>query len=100
MTGPARWAGVDVTLGKSVVELSVVETSKGIALQQLRAAAEIDAVLYVGDDVTDETAFGVLGPDDMGVKVGSGETHAAYRVDGPEDVRELLQLLVAERSQR
>ncbi len=57
-------------------------------------------MLYVGDDVTDETAFAVLGPDDIGVKVGSGETHAAYRVDGPEDVRELLQLLVAERSQR
>jgi trehalose 6-phosphate phosphatase len=100
MSGPARWAGVDVTLGKSVVELSVVETSKGIALQQVRATAPIDAVLYVGDDVTDETAFAVLGPDDVGVKVGPGETHAAYRVDGPEDVRELLQLLVAERSQR
>ena len=41
-----------------------------------------------------------LGPDDVAVKVGPGATHAAYRLDGPEDVRELLQLLVAERSQR
>jgi trehalose-phosphatase len=100
MAGPATWPGVHVTLGKAVVELSVVETSKGIALQQVRAIAEIDGVLYVGDDVTDETAFAVLGPDDVGVKVGPGVTHAAYRLGGPEDVRELLQLLVAERSQR
>ena len=57
-------------------------------------------MLYVGDDVTDESAFAVLGPDDVTVKVGPGDTHAAYRLDGPEDVRELLQLLVAERSQR
>ena len=41
-----------------------------------------------------------LGPGDVPVKVGPGETRAAYRLDGPEDVRELLQLLVAERSQR
>jgi trehalose 6-phosphate phosphatase len=59
-----------------------------------------DGTLYVGDDVTDESAFEVLGERDVSVKVGPGETHAAYRLDGPEDVRELLQLLVAERSQR
>ena len=89
-----------VTHGKQVVELAVVETSKGIALQRLRAMLAADAVLYVGDDVTDETAFAVLGPTDVGVKVGPGETLATYRIDGPEDVRSLLQLLVAERSQR
>jgi trehalose 6-phosphate phosphatase len=102
VAGPASWAGVHVTLGKSVVELAVIESSKGIALQHIRAASPIDGVLYVGDDVTDESAFAVLGPDDVTVKVGPGETHAAYRLEGPEDARELLQLLVAvaERSQR
>jgi trehalose 6-phosphate phosphatase len=100
VAGPGTWPGVHVTVGKSVVELAVVETSKGVALQQLRALVSPDAVLYVGDDATDETAFAVLGPDDVGVKVGPGDTHAAYRLDGPPDVLELLQLLVAERSQR
>ena len=40
--------------------------SKGVALQQLRALTGADAVLYAGDDVTDETAFAVLGPGDVG----------------------------------
>jgi trehalose-phosphatase len=100
MAGPATWPGVHVTLGKAVVELAVTETSKGTALQRIRTAARADGVLYIGDDVTDESAFAVLGPADVSVKVGPGETHAAYRLDGPEDVRDLLQLLVAERSQR
>ncbi len=100
VAGPGSWPGVHVTLGKSVVELAVVETSKGVALQRLQAIVRPDATIYVGDDVTDESAFAVLGADDVSVKVGPGDTRAAYRLDGPEDVRELLQLLVAERSQR
>jgi trehalose-phosphatase len=100
LAGPGSWAGVHAIRGKSVVELAVVETSKGVALQRLRADLGVDAVLYAGDDVTDETAFAVLEAGDIGVKVGPGATHAAYRVDAPEDVRELLQRLVADRSQR
>jgi trehalose 6-phosphate phosphatase len=100
LAGPGSWPGVHAIRGKAVVELSVIETSKGLALQQLRSRLGVDSILYAGDDVTDETAFMALGPDDVTVKVGPGATHAAYRLEGPEDVRELLQLLVAERSQR
>jgi trehalose 6-phosphate phosphatase len=87
-------AGVYVTPGKKVVEAAVVRTGKGAALQRLRAAHEAAAVLYVGDDVTDEDAFAVLGPQDVGVKVGAGETLAGYRVADPAAVRDLLRLLV------
>jgi trehalose 6-phosphate phosphatase len=100
LSGPGAWPGVHAIRGKAVVELAVVETSKGLALQRLRSIDGTAAVLYAGDDVTDETAFAVLAADDVGVKVGPGDTRATYRVDGPEDVRELLQRLVAERSQR
>jgi trehalose 6-phosphate phosphatase len=100
LAGPGSWPGVHAIRGKSVVELSVIETSKGVALQRLRSMLDVETILYAGDDVTDETAFMALGPDDVTVKVGPGATHAAYRLDGPEDVRELVQLLVAERSQR
>jgi trehalose-phosphatase len=86
--------GVDVTPGKKVVEAAVVRTGKGAALQRLRDAHATEAVLYVGDDVTDEDAIAVLGPDDVGVKVGDGETLARYRVADPEAVRELLRALV------
>jgi trehalose 6-phosphate phosphatase len=86
--------GVHVTPGKKVVEAAVVRTGKGAALQRLREAFGADGVLYVGDDVTDEDAFAVLRPDDVGVKVGAGETLARYRVADPAAVRDLLHLLV------
>jgi trehalose 6-phosphate phosphatase len=88
-------AGVHVTPGKEVVEAAVVEAGKGAALQRLRDAFAAQVMLYVGDDVTDEDAFAVLGPDDVGVKVGGGDTLAAYRVPDPGAVRDLLDLLVA-----
>jgi trehalose-phosphatase len=97
LAGPATWDGVHVTEGKEVVELVVVEASKGTALEVLRAQLGATGVLFVGDDVTDERAFAVLGDADIGVKVGPGETAARYRVDTPEDVTELLELLAAER---
>lgn len=100
LAGPGSWPGVHAIRGKAVVELAVVETSKGVALQRLRSALGADAVLYAGDDVTDETAFAVLTAGDVGVKVGPGDTSAAYRVDGPPEMRELLQRLVADRTQR
>lgn len=76
-----RHTGLFVTPGKEVLELAVVETSKGAALRRLAADRELAACAYFGDDVTDETAFAALtGPDDVTVKVGAGETAARYRV--------------------
>lgn len=48
---------MDATAGKDVLDLAVVETTKGSAVDALRAALGVDAVLFAGDDVTDETAF-------------------------------------------
>jgi trehalose 6-phosphate phosphatase len=77
--------------GKAVVELSVVEASKGAAVRALRERLGVDAVLFAGDDVTDETALSTLEPDrDVGVKVGEGPTAAAHRVADPEAVAALL----------
>jgi len=85
--------GCHVTQGKEVVEVSVVETGKGVALERLRAELGAVGVLYVGDDVTDENAFAVLGENDIGIKVGDGDTRAAWRVADPEHVQDLLHLL-------
>jgi trehalose 6-phosphate phosphatase len=75
----------------------VLQVSKGLAIDTLRGRLGADAVLFVGDDVTDETAFARLGPGDVGIKVGEGETAAGYRVDTPEDVTEVLEKLLAAR---
>jgi trehalose 6-phosphate synthase/phosphatase len=96
LDGPASWPGVHLTLGKEVVELTVVEATKGTALRQLRAITDADAVLYAGDDVTDERAFAVLDGDagDVSVRVGSGETVADHRLGSPDEVTAMLGLLV------
>ena len=85
-TGPAQLPGVESTEGKAVLEMAVVQVSKGAAIDTLRGRLGADAVLFVGDDVTDETAFARLRPGDVGVKVGEGDTAAGYRVGTPEDV--------------
>jgi trehalose-phosphatase len=96
LDGPAALPGVNLTKGKEVVELSVVEATKGTALRQLRELTGADAVLYAGDDVTDERAFAVLDGDagDVSVRVGSGETAADHRLGSPDEVSAMLGLLV------
>ncbi|MDY0913197.1 trehalose-phosphatase [Rathayibacter festucae] len=89
----AEVEGVTVREGKNVLEFSVRSTTKGEAVQHLRRYTGATAVLYAGDDVTDEDAFAVLGTGDVGVKSGAGTTSAAYRVRGPEQIAHVLSLL-------
>ena len=59
--------------GKEVIELSVVATHKGTAVDALRTQLSASAVLFIGDDVTDENAFAHLHGPDIGIKVGPGD---------------------------
>ncbi len=89
--------GITAMEGKSVVELTTSTVDKGDAVDRLRQKTGADAVIFVGDDVTDEAVFSRLDAADLGVKVGPGPTSAAFRVDGPEDVAELLETLADRR---
>lgn len=89
--------GAYISEGKRVVEVSVVRADKGQGLRQLQDASGATAVVFAGDDVTDEHAFAALGPGDVGVKVGTGETGAQFRIASPEAVPALLELILAER---
>jgi trehalose 6-phosphate phosphatase len=80
--------------GKDVLELAVTDADKGSALVRLREELHADGVLYLGDDVTDEDAFRVLGSGDVAVKVGEGDTAAAHRVHDLAGVRAVLERLV------
>ena len=95
--GPAARDGIEATPGKAVLDLSVARMDKGAALDLLREREAADAVLFAGDDVTDETAFARLRPGDVGVKVGPGDTAAQHRVDEPSDITTLLRQLVEAR---
>ena len=85
--GPAPLPGVHARQGKMVIELAVVQADKGHALDALRQQVGATAVLFIGDDVTDEDAFVPLTGPDVGIKVGDGATFAALRVDGPRTSR-------------
>jgi trehalose 6-phosphate phosphatase len=93
-SGAALWPDIEVTTGKEVIELSVVPTDKGLAVDALRIQVSASAVVYLGDDFTDEKAFAHLHGPDLGIKVGGGETQARYRVDTAEDAVAVLELLL------
>ncbi|MCS5616485.1 MAG: DUF5911 domain-containing protein, partial [Pirellulales bacterium] len=90
LAGAAAWPDVRVKTGKKVLELTVVDTSKGEAIDALRHRVGAGAVVYFGDDVTDEDAFVRLHGPDLAVKVGGGETAATYRISDPTEVARRL----------
>ena len=97
-SGPCTWDGVQVTEGKAVIELAVVQTDKGRALDVLRHQVGATAAVFLGDDVTDEKAFARLSGPDLGVKVGlEGETLAGFRIADPGEVGMVLAFLLEER---
>lgn len=86
-----------VTTGKKIFELRpAVEWDKGKALAWLMDRLDLDfestTPLYLGDDVTDEDAFAVLVGRGLGIVVGrDGEPSlAAYALEDPDEVREML----------
>ena len=79
--------------GKAVLELAVTDADKGSAVARLREELGAAAVVYLGDDLTDEDVFRRLGPGDVGVKVGEGETAAGHRVADPDGALAALRLL-------
>jgi GH15 family glucan-1,4-alpha-glucosidase len=81
---------VSIRHGKEVIELAVLHTNKGDALNRVRHTVGATAVLFVGDDLTDEDAFATLSGPDLGVKVGEGDSRATARIADPEAVVRLL----------
>ncbi|MCT7369202.1 trehalose-phosphatase [Mycolicibacterium llatzerense] len=92
-----QWTA-EATEGKAVLEFAVITTNKGSAIDALRERDDATAVVFLGDDVTDEKAFARLRDGDVGVKVGPGPSAAQYRIDSPEDVAEALAYLAGRRA--
>lgn len=95
LSGPAGLPGVRVISGHDVVEMAVLTVTKGDGVLDLRAETGADAVLYAGDDRTDEDAFAVLTDDDLTLKVGDDRTVARFRVGDPDEAAAVLDRLVA-----
>jgi trehalose 6-phosphate phosphatase len=76
--------------GHGILECAVSDRTKGHGLRSLWEALDVRATLFIGDDVTDEDGFAVLGSGDIGIKVGDGVTKASHRVADPQEVTRVL----------
>ena len=76
--------------GKRVLEFSWRAEGKDTAVARLREELHADAVIFAGDDVTDEDALRALGEGDLGVRVGPGETAGHARVDDTQGLVDVL----------
>ena len=80
-----------------MLEFAVIDTDKGEAVDILREQTSATVVVFLGDDVTDEKAFRRMREDDIGIKVGPGDTAAGFRIGTPDDVADVLAYLLAAR---
>jgi trehalose-phosphatase len=95
-----------VQTGKHLFEIALHAPDKGEAVRVFRqelgsrgVAAQDCAAIFIGDDLTDERGFAALGPGDLGIKVGVGETGASHRVQGLAEVTAVLTSLAEQRGQ-
>lgn len=86
--------------GHDILEFASRAEGKDDAVARLRAQTGATAVLFAGDDVTDEDALRSLRPRDVGVRVGAGETAAAVRVADIPQLAAMLVMLAHERTAR
>jgi trehalose 6-phosphate synthase/phosphatase len=71
---------VSVNQGNFTIEITPSQTSKKTALGEILTDAEPDVTVIAGDDYSDELMFEIAPPDAYTIKVGPGETRAAWRV--------------------
>lgn len=86
-----------VTPGHNVVEFSAADVTKGSWLARHKRG--FAATIFAGDDDTDETAMAVLGPDDLGVKVGGKPSISDVRLADVAAMAGFLQTLADEREE-
>ncbi|MGN8552808.1 UNVERIFIED_CONTAM: trehalose-phosphatase [Microbacterium sp. SLM126] len=84
--------------GHNIIEYAFRHEGKDSAIAELRERTAASAVVFAGDDVTDEDALASLGEGDLGVHVGSKPTAATISVLDIPAMAELLAVIAAERS--
>lgn len=84
--------------GHNIVEYSFRHEGKDSAIAALRERLGATAVLFAGDDVTDEDALASLGDADLGIRVGDGQTAASVRVGSIQELADALSALARMRA--
>jgi len=76
--------------GDKVVEIKSARVNKGSAAHRWMGQEDVEFVLAIGDDRTDEDMFEMAPDDAWTIKVGRGSTHAHFSVRGVKEVHDLL----------
>jgi trehalose 6-phosphate synthase/phosphatase len=83
----------EVLDGARVLEVRQRGMHKGVVVPSLLEGNAGAAVIAIGDDRTDEDLFLAMPPEAMTIHVGSGQSHARFRLTDVNAVRELLKRL-------
>ncbi|UAY55917.1 bifunctional alpha,alpha-trehalose-phosphate synthase (UDP-forming)/trehalose-phosphatase [Arachidicoccus terrestris] len=83
--------GLQILEGHKVIEVKSALINKGKGVQKWLKKYPADFYLAIGDDTTDEDSFAAMPPTAITIKVGGGMSRAAYFIDSPTEVIELLE---------
>lgn len=90
-----RWGDTLTTrTGHGILESSLGTATKGDGIKRVAERVQPECIVFIGDDVTDEDGFAILGSQDVGIKVGQGITRAGFRLTDPAGVAGFLAELV------
>jgi len=84
--------------GNKVLEIKAANVDKGRAAHRWMCREELDFILAIGDDRTDEDVFEAAPEGAWTIKVGPGPTQARNSVRGVTDVCSLLTELAGVKS--
>lgn len=90
--------GLELLHGKMVIEVKAGKATKAEAVRDFMGEKPFwgRQPIFAGDDVTDEHAFGEIARlGGISIKIGAGETSAAYRTEGASSVQAWLIRLAA-----
>jgi trehalose 6-phosphate synthase/phosphatase len=82
-----------ITHGKKIVEVASQQINKGMAVERFIHDYDYEAVLTIGDDLTDETMHRHRKIGAVTIKVGPGTTDAEWRIPGPDQVHDMLETI-------
>ena len=86
---------VEIVPGHKVIELRPHGVNKGRVVAPIVERARDALVVAIGDDQTDEDMFAALPASGISIRVGGGDSRAAFRLAGVKEVRSLLGALLA-----
>lgn len=89
-------SGIRMLHARGMVEVKPIDASKGHAIERFMKSEPFAGrqPVFIGDDVTDEDGFAAINAlGGISIKVGSGSSHARYRLADEDAVREWLESL-------